>query len=157
RRPVLDDFELTDESGVPLELDITAYPHAIFIQTRIGEFWLTFLDEETLYLKLPKARGGVSFRVFALNGRTDRRGGTFKGDPEHRSTHRNVAYSTNACLRDNVISESDNGYTRVAFQFEGEDDSALTLNITPRLGFNRTVSDSARVLQAAETRWHKWF
>src|SRR5690242_8779178 len=74
RRPVLDNLELTDENGVPLELDITAYPHAIFVQTRIGEFWLAFLDEETLYLKLPKARGGISFRVFALNGRTDRRG-----------------------------------------------------------------------------------
>lgn len=157
RRPVLDDFELTDENGTPLELDITAYPHAIFMQTRLGEFWLTFLDEETLYFKLPKARGGISFRVFALNGRTDRRGGSFKGDPEHRSTHRNVAYSTNACLREDVISESTDGYMRVAFQFEGEDDSALTLNITPRLGFNRTVPASARVLQAAEARWHKWF
>ena len=74
RRPVLDNLQFTDENGIPLELKLTAYPHAVFIETRLGEFWLTFLDEETLYLKLPATHGGISFRVMALHARADRRG-----------------------------------------------------------------------------------
>lgn len=159
RRPVLDDLYLTDENGTPLELHIMAYPHALFIGTRLGEFQLTFLDEETLYLKLPPARAGIAFRVFALNGHTDRRGGEFKGDPEHRRTHRNVGYTTNATIIQNEISESPagDGYAHVALQFEASNDNALVLNITPRLGLNRNVPHANGVLQTAEQRWHNWF
>jgi putative isomerase len=163
RRPVLDDFQLTDEQDVPLDLNITAYPHAVFIETRLGEFWLTFLDEETLYLKLPAARGGISFRVMALNARADRRGGEFKGDPEHRRTHRNVAYTTNARLIENEIingalaNETHDGYARVKFKFDADADSAVVLNITPRLGLRRSVPHAETVLQNAEKRWHDWF
>lgn len=157
RRPVLDDFVLTDENGTPLELNIIAYPHALFIETRLGEFWLSFIDEETLYLKLPTARLGVSFRVFALNGRTDRRGGEFKGDPEHRRTHRNVAYTTNARILENEIHDGDDGYARIALRAAAEADNALVLNITPRLGLERRIPPAAAILQAAEQRWHAWF
>jgi hypothetical protein len=157
RRPVVDDFILTDEQGTPLDLQLTEYPHAIFIETRLGEFWLTFLDEETLYLKLPPARGGIRLRVFAVHARTDRRGGEFKGDPEHRSTHRNVAYTTNARLVQNTVMDGENGYTHVALNYDANVDSALVLNITPRLGLKRNVPPAAVVLDAAVARWHNWF
>lgn len=157
RRPVLDDLIFTDENGTPLELYIVEYPHALYLETRLGEFWLTFLDEETIYLKLPPARGGVRFRVFALHGHTDRRGGEFKGDPEHRRTHRNVAYTTNAPILQNTIGEDDDGYAHVALQFGDAQDSALVLNITPRLGLQRSVPRAPDVLRAAEKRWHAWF
>lgn len=163
RRPVLDALQFTDENNTPLDLQVIAYPHAVFIQTRLGEFWLTFLDEETLYLKLPRGRGGISFRVMALNARADRRGGEFKGDPEHRRTHRNVAYTTNAHLIANEIfddtpeSETPNDYTRVQLQYDAGTESALVLNITPRLGLNRHIPRAETVLRAAEKRWHEWF
>ncbi|MBI4674424.1 MAG: hypothetical protein HY741_22500 [Chloroflexi bacterium] len=157
RRPVLDDLVFTDEHGTPLELYLVEYPHALYLETRLGKFWLTFLDEETIYLKLPPACGGISFRVFALNGHTDRRGGEFKGDPEHRRTHRNVAYTTNAPILQNSIAEDADGYARVALQFDGAADSAFVLNITPRLGLNRSVPRAPEVLRAAEKRWHEWF
>lgn len=162
RRPVLDDFQLTDESNLPLELNITAYPHAVFIETRIGEFWLTFLDEETLYLKLPATRGGISFRVMAHHARTDRRGGEFKGDPEHRFTHRNIAYTTNARVLENKIeqdahNDAANGYAQVRIRYAADADSAFVLNITPRLGLKRAVPRAETILQKAEQRWHEWF
>lgn len=157
RRPTIDDFVLTDENGDALELNITAYPHAVFIETRIGEFWLTFLDEETLYLKLPAARGGISFRAFALNGRADRRGGEFKGDPEHRRTHRNIAYTTNARLSTNTVTEGADGYAHVALQFDADAHSAFVLNLTPRLGFKRNIPQAESAFGAAEKRWHDWF
>jgi len=92
-----------------------------------------------------------------MNGRADRRGGQFKGDPEHRTTHRNIAYTTNAPIVANTIEPASNGYLRVALQVNATQDSAFTLNITPRLGFNRAIAPAANVLRDAESRWHTWF
>lgn len=157
RPPVIQDFVLSDAKGAPLDFTLTSYPHALVLATRLGEFWLTFADEETLYLKLPVTRCGISFRAYARDGRTDRRGGEFKGDPEHRTTPRNIAYTTNARVVSNEITSEANGYRRVNLQVEALTESAFLLNITPRLGFNRSVAHAENVLQAAETRWHAWF
>ncbi len=157
RRPVLDNLQLTDEQGTPLEIEVVAYPHAVFISTRLGEFWLTFLDEATLYLKLPPTRGGMTFRVMALNAHPDRRGGEFKGDPEHRRTHRNVAYTTNAHLTENTIADGDDGYAHVSLKWSADAAGAFVLNITPRLGLERAIPPAEEVLTNAKERWHKWF
>lgn len=157
RPPFLDDFVLTDADGTPLDFTLTAYPHALFFETRLGEFWLAFADEEILYLKLPPVACGIKFRVFALNGRTDRRGGEFKGDPEHRRTHRNFAYTTNAPLVSNTIAEGGNGYMHVELRVNARADSAVVMNITPRLGLYRTVRRGEDVLHQAMSRWHEWF
>jgi putative isomerase len=157
RLPIVDDWTITDENGTPIDFELAAYPHALCLETRLGDFWLAFIDEETLYLKLPAARFGLSFRAFAPEGRTDRRGGEFKGDPEHRRTHRNIAYTTNARIVSNAIGEVENGYAFVRLQVEADDDSGLVLNITPRLGLNRSVPRSDDVIQPAEQRWHEWF
>ena len=79
RRPIVDDWVLTDEDGVPLDIEMNAYPHALCLDTRAGHFWLAFVDEESLYLKLPPGKVGISFRAFVTDGRADRRGGEFKG------------------------------------------------------------------------------
>ncbi len=106
RPPVVKLFRLTDETGGPLDFELSAYPHALCLKTRLGGGWLTFADEETLYLKLPAARLGVNFECYAMNARDDRRGGEFKGDPQHRTTHRNIAYTTNARIESNIITPS---------------------------------------------------
>lgn len=159
RAPSVQDFVLTDARGTPLDFTLTTYPHALFFSTRIGEFWLAFADEETLYLKLPAGRCGVSFRAYATHGRVDRRGGEFKGDPEHRVTHRNIAYTTNARILANEIQDDANGYQHVVLQMsaEAKPDAAFLLNITPRLGFNRSVSSAESVADDAQARWHAWF
>jgi len=156
RAPIVDDFVFTDENGTPLDFEVTAYPHATCFETRAGHFVLTFVDEEMLYLKLPVTRCGISFRVYATNGRSDRRGGEFKGDPQHRRTHRNVAYTTNARIVSNVIQADANGYLRVSLQVDADAGSGLVLNITPRLGFQRGVPQTNAIINA-EQRWHKWF
>lgn len=157
RPPIIDDFVLTDVNGAPLDFELTSYPHALVLTTRIGEFYLVFADEETLYLQLPAARCGITFRAYATDGRTDRRGGEFKGDPEHRRTHRNIAYTTNARIVANTITNDANGYQRVNLQLEATTDSAFLLNITPRLGFNRSCARTDEILRDAEARWHSWF
>jgi len=157
RAPIVDDITLTDEDDAPLDFEFIAYPHAVYFQTRCGEFILAFVDEETLYLKLPAGRIGLTFRVYAAQGRTDRRGGEFRGDPEHRRTHRNVAYTTNARIVSNAITADSNGYLRVKLQVDADADSGFVLNITPRLGLNRAVPGAEHVLGEAEQRWHAWF
>lgn len=157
RAPTIDDFVFTDASGAPLDFTLTAYPHALCFVTRLGDYWLAFADEETLYFKLPAGPSGVSFRVYAMHGRADRRGGEFKGDPEHRTTHRNIAYTTNARVVSNDIIADKNGYLRVNLRMNATAESALLVNITPRLGFNRGIVRADQVLRDAETRWHEWF
>ncbi len=157
RAPVIADFAFTDENGTPIEFSLTVYPHAICIETRLGDMWIAFADDETLYIKLPSARIGLAFRVFATHGRTDRRGGEFKGDPHHRNTHRNVAYTTSAHIDSNEITPDLNGYLRVKMQLAATPGTGFLLNITPRLGFNRSMPDGDHVLTTAEQRWHAWF
>jgi glycogen debranching enzyme len=157
RQPVVDDWVLTDENGTPLDFQMTAYPHAVCLDTRLGHFWLAFIDEETLYLKLPAGRVGIAFRAYVTEGRSDRRGGEFKGDPEHRRTHRNIAYTTNAHVLSNTIGGTENGFAAVHLQVEADGDSGFVLNVTPRLGLNRSVPRSEEVIHAAEKRWHEWF
>ncbi len=157
RAPIVDEFVFTDANGAPLDFELTAYPHALEFQTRLGAFWLAFADEETLYLKLPATRGGIAFHIYAEDGRTDRRGGEFKGDPEHRRTHRNVAYTTNARILSNSIARGANGFPRVHLQFDADADAAFLLNITPRLGFNRRIMRAEDIWRDAEARWHAWF
>jgi glycogen debranching enzyme len=108
-------------------------------------------------LKLPNARCGVSFCAYAAHGRADRRGGEFKGDPAHRTIHRNIAYTTNAPILSNSIEPDGEGYLRVNLQVDAAQNSAFLLNITPRLGFNRSVLKAENVLSAAENHWSNWF
>jgi putative isomerase len=157
RTPMVEDLTLTDGSGSPLELDLTAYPHAVSIGTASGEFWLAFIDSETLFLNLPNGEFGISFRVLADRGETDRRGGQFRGDPEHHGTHRNVSYTTNAQILSNEIEGDSGGYLSVKMRIRAAADSGWTLNITPRLGLNRSVPPPGEVLERAEQRWHQWF
>ena len=157
RPPLIDDFGLSDENGHPLDWELTAYPHALCIETRLGHGALGFIDEETLYLKLPPARIGVTFSIHSPPGRTDRRGGEFKGDSAHERAHRNVAYTTNAPILSNSIQELAPGHQRVTLQIDAGADAGFVLNITPRLGLNRSVPRGEQVFGEAEQRWHRWF
>ncbi len=157
RLPFVDDITLLDENGASLDFELVSYPHVLFLVTRIGVFWLAFADEESLHCKFPAKRCGIAFRVYAAEGRSDRRGGLFKGTPSLERVHRNVAYSTSAGILSNHIKADVNGYLRVELQVDATMRSGLTLNITPRLGLNRAVPKSEAVIRSAEMRWHTWF
>ena len=157
RSPIVREICLTDEGGLPLEFEPVSYPNVIELQTNIGTFRWTFVDEETLHLSLPDRPCGLRMQVYALPGQTDRRGGEFKGDPSHRRTHRNIAYTTNARMVANQITEVEGGYQQVSIRCEPRADDGILLNITPRLGFNRAMPSASAALAQAERRWHVSF
>ena len=157
RPPLVDDLCFVDAEGTLLDLERVAYPHAIAFQTRVGLIETTFVDQDTLFIHLPRTRVGIRFRVAAEHGDTDRRGGELKGDPQHRRNHRNVAYTTNARILKNTMDGDASGYLRVTLDLDAREGGELLLNITPRLGFNRSIPPAEPVFAAAEKRWHDWF
>ena len=155
RPPIIEDWAFTDEDGEVLPCQVTTYPHCVEILTSLGVFSLTFLDSETLYVALPPARCGVSFRARLDQAKADRRGGVLRLTGNIR---RNTAYTTNAPILSNVMSDAGDSCHQVHLRMDASGgDRGLLLNITPRLGFNRWVPRPQDVLEAAEKRWKAWF
>jgi putative isomerase len=154
RAPLIEDWCLTDDSGQLLDLAIETYPHRLNIHTRVGDFTLIFHDAETLLLILPAGRCGLSFRANLDQARPDRRGGILRLVGNIR---RNVAYTTNARIMRNQIEPIESEAQRVSVIFESDGGAVLSINITPRLGFNRYLPAVAEALEAAARRWHDWF
>ena len=154
RPPLIDLFTLNDDSGNHLPLMVTTYPDRIEIETPIGMFQLAFQDSETLYLALPPARCGITFRALLDQAQADRRGGILCLTGNIR---RNVAYTTNArILQNKIISE--NGVREIQLVLDASaGNQAMLLNITPRLGYNRWVPEPPGVFEEASKRWHEWF
>ncbi|HKZ86307.1 MAG TPA: trehalase family glycosidase [Anaerolineae bacterium] len=150
RRPVIEEFVFIDANGNPLPFELTTYPHEVIFDTPAGRVRMCFADTETLFFTLPPGSIGMRFRVHAPRGQADRRGGVFRGT-------RNVAYTTNATLASNEITSIDDSTLQAAFVAESAGDAGLLLNITPRLGFNRTMPVPAATLAAAAARWQAWF
>ncbi len=157
RSSFLKDLELADADGHCLPAELTTYPHLIEAQTAIGTFRWVFADEETICLEWPPAPCGVRFCVQAVTGQTDRRGGTFKGDPAHRRTHRNFAYTTAARIVSNRISGGEDGYQTIELRVAPAKGTHLQLNVTPRLGFNRALRPFEQLVGDSERRWQAWF
>jgi putative isomerase len=150
RRPIVERMVFIGPDGEPLPVSFTAYPHAVFFHTPRGTIGMTFNDPEALYFSLPPESIGFQFVAQAETARADRRGGILRGV-------RNLAYTTNARLRLNQIESAGPGLFRITFRVEPTPDAAVLLNITPRLGFNRSLRPALPVFQEAEARWHEWF
>jgi putative isomerase len=64
RPPFIHDLTLIDGSEDSLMFETTTYPHVIFFNTDLGDFGLTFLDDQTLALGLPPGKTtGIKFHV----------------------------------------------------------------------------------------------
>ncbi len=150
RKPIVDDWRFTDANGSPLDFQATTWPHVVHLETACGRFWIAFLDAETLYVSLPIGRSGFSFLVYADTAAIDRRGGVLRGN-------RNLAYTTSARLVGNTIKSTGAGWFRVSVTVDATEGDGLVLNVTPRLGFNRSIPAGAEVRAAAARRWHDWF
>lgn len=157
RPPIIRSWTLLSSDGQPLSFQLQTFPHLVQAQTILGVFRWTFADEETLYLQLPNVPCGVRFAVAAANGRADRRGGEFKGDPAHRSTRRNIAYTTNARVIENRIRAVEDGLQEVYLRLAPDGGDGILLNVTPRLGFQRAMRSFAEYVERAERRWQSWF
>lgn len=150
RVPVLDSFAFIDLGGTSLPLEVDSYPHVIHLNTSLGRFDWAFIDPETLLVRLPAGRYGFRFIAQAERGQADRRGGTLHGK-------RNIAYTTNATILDNELEVTQDKRARVVVRLEAQDGDCLLLNITPRLGYNRSLPDPDAAIAEARERWQTWF
>lgn len=150
RPPIVTGFTLLDENGSPLPFDVDTYPHVAAQITPVGRFDWAFVDPETLIVRLPSGRYGFSFTAYADSAQTDRRGGTMRGK-------RNIAYTTNAKILHNDLFAPQDGLFRVTVQVEAEEGAAWLFNVTPRLGFNRSVPNPTQIIDNARAAWEAWF
>ena len=150
RLPVIEHLTFVDGNGQPLDFETDTYPHLAQISTAVGRFDWTFIDPETLLLRLPAGKFSFHFDVQAEQAQADRRGGVFHGK-------RNVAYTTNARICQNTIVGVENNFFHVELRVEAEAGDALLFNITPRLGFVRSIPTSDSSIEAARIRWQAWF
>lgn len=150
RPPLVTDFTFLSAAGDPLvDIAVETDPYCVRLQTAVGPFDWTFMDPETLLVKLPTGRFGFEFTVYAQQGEADYRGGALRGK-------RNVAYTTNARLLSNQVEARDEDHFRVRVLLEARLGDALLLNITPRLGYNRSVPAPDTVIEASRAAWESW-
>ncbi|HJR79682.1 MAG TPA: trehalase family glycosidase [Anaerolineales bacterium] len=155
RPPLIDQWIFTDGEGNPLKFKLTTYPHRIDCETRIGTFSLVFVDIETLMIILPPTQCVIKFNANLDKIQTDRRGGVLRLTGDIR---RNVSYTTNARIVSHATNAVGTDNQSVHLHLDASDGGkALLLNITPRLGFNRYIPDTAQVMENAAQRWHDWF
>lgn len=151
RPPIVTNFTFLSGQGEPLEaIQMDTYPHCAQVQTALGNFDWTFLDAETLLIRLPAGRFGFTFLAYAEQAQADFRGGVMHGK-------RNIAYTTNARLRENLIERRDDDYHRVRLMVEAEAGDVLLLNITPRLGYNRSIPNPDQAIENSRQQWQAWF
>ncbi len=154
RNPIVNAVRLIGPDGEPLPFKLTTYPHQLVFDTPLGPVECAFADPETLYFALPSRPIGFCFMVQADRAATDRRGATFHGV-------RNTACTFNVGLQRSHVTELSQGLWQAEFVTGGGDPTghgaAMLLNISPRLGFNRSVPPAPEIFEAAEKRWHDWF
>ncbi len=150
RSPIVDNFTFLAADGTPLSFETASTAYSVDVLTESGTFTWTYVDAETLMVRLPAGSYGFAFDCMSEQEQTDRRGGTLHGV-------RNIAYTTDARILENVISPLE--YTRfhVRLMLEARADNVLLLNITPRLGYNRSLPAPERTLDDARVRWRQWF
>ncbi len=154
RPPIVDNFEFIGEDGNPIPFEVTTYPHCLVFHTSSGIFTMIFLDTETIMVALPKGKCGVAFRASLDKATPDRRGGVLRLTGEIR---RNFAYTTNAKILSHSIEPEGAEAHQICLNIEAGENTALVLNITPRLGFNRYIPESQAMIEAAARKWHEWF
>jgi hypothetical protein len=154
RPPMIDSWCFLDADGTPLDFEVESYPHCLYFRTRVGTFSLSFLDSETLIVRLPEGRLGLTFRANLDQASADRRGGCLRLTGDIR---RNIAYTTNASIHANIVDASQPGAQQVRLSLDVAPGNALMFNITPRLGFNRYIPHPDDAIKDAARRWDAWF
>jgi len=150
RPPYIQDLCFIDEEGMPLTYHLTTYPHALFFQTRLGVFTLTFHRGDTLAIGLPVGvSAGVRFRVSTQMWQQSDDGGSLKAV-------RNLAYRTNGRVLKNELGLEREAHL-VEFAVAGGDDVAIHLNIRSDLQLDGRPAPFSETLVAAERRWRDWF
>lgn len=150
RPPILKEFVILDDAGEPLPFEVESYPHLMKLHTTKGTFEFVFTDTETLLMRMPPGKHQFQFTAQAERGQISRRGGDLRG-------FRNIAYTTNAKLTSNEMGLLPEDWYCIKAGVEVTTGDVFMFNITPRLGFNHSIPDADKEIQAAYTRWEDWF
>jgi hypothetical protein len=150
RPPIIDQLTLLDGDSSPLPFTTDTYPHMISLLTPAGQFDWTFLDAESLLIRLPPGQFGLRFRAYVQSGQTDRRGCILRGK-------RNIACTTQSRLLHNTVETVDEELMQVEMHLEAKSGDALLINVTPRLAFNRSLPDATTAIELARQQWQRWF
>lgn len=150
RVPIVDKLMFFGKGESPLECRFETSPERVDVHTEAGMFTIVYLDMETLLIRLPEGQLGIRFDALCDSGKMDRRGGVLRGV-------RNVAYTTNARILENMLDGSSEHHQQVSMRLDAEDDDVLILNITPRLGFVRSVPEPESAIADAKARWDSWY
>ncbi len=146
----LEAFCFVDESGEPLEFEVTTYPHALFFQTRLGRFAIVFCGDQTLAVGLPpNVTAGVRFRA-SLSGccETGRRSGA--------PADRGLVYAGDAVAVRDRIEQTSCGEA-VEFVVHAGDDSAILIAMPGAPRPEGAVPPFSALYGAAAARWQAWF
>jgi glycogen debranching enzyme len=150
RPPFIRDLCLVNEEGQTIDFEVVTYPHALYFQTRLGDFGLVFRDRHTLAFGLPPwVTAGLRFHVSPQFWEETERGGVFKAI-------RNLAYASNGESVRNRITPEEGGYM-VEFVVQAGGDSAIHLTIGDSMEPHHEVPPFSTSWAEAEARWQAWF
>jgi len=150
RAHFIHDMTFINQHGEALEYETTTYPHLIYFNTELGEFGLTFENDQTLAVGLPPGiTAGLKFHISPQFWKTTNSGGEFK-------SIRNLSYDTNAVIVKNGIVPERGGYTVIILVQSG-DDSTITLKIGSEPVSTAEVPSFSSICDITEARWKDWF
>jgi hypothetical protein len=150
RPPFIRDLYFTDEAGEALEFEVETSPQLLYFRSRLGDFGLTFQDNQTLAFGLPpQSTAGICFHVSPQFWEQTEYGGAFRAV-------RNLTYASNGETVLNEITPEAGGYS-VKFVVQAGDDCAITLTVGSGAGLHSEVLPFSQACAAAEARWADWF
>jgi putative isomerase len=150
RPPLIRGLLFTDENGEELTFEANTSPYALYFTTKIGDFGVTFQNNNILAIGLPPNQVcGIRFHVSPQFWKKNDQGGEFK-------SIRNLAYATNGEIIKNEISPDEGGYA-VDLVIHSSEDSTIILDISNSLETNYEVVSFSSLCDKAEERWKEWF
>ena len=148
--PLLDEFILIDENRDPLDFQLKASPWQLEFTTRIGIFLLSFVDESTLCIQIPRGvQAGIRFQIPAFEWEPDPSGGSI-------TSYRNLQYSSNGKILVNKFSKSEK-HSTLDFICSGSQSCSILLSIGK--GFKNTPPGTLpqHSPNKAAAIWQNWF
>ncbi|KAF0111969.1 MAG: hypothetical protein FD147_483 [Chloroflexi bacterium] len=150
RPPFIQSLCLIDSDGCELDFEVTSSPHCLQLHTRLGDFEVVFLDQQTIVFGLPSGvTCGLRFLVFPQYWHSTPQGGKFM-------SVRDMLYSTTGEVESNRIMPVEGGY-EVDFLVKAGEDRALAIGIYPKEHRVTPLKQFSALRSAAEQRWCAWF
>ncbi|MBN2046166.1 MAG: hypothetical protein JW757_14175 [Anaerolineales bacterium] len=150
RPPLITNLSFINLDDNILDYESVTYPYAIYCKTELGDFGITFADNNKIAVGLPQNKVcGIRFHVSPQLWKKTEQGGEFK-------SIRNLTYSTNGKIIQNSIDPERGGY-RVTLMVESGDDSTIILEIANEPENITDIPPFSNLCEAAEMRWKDWF